>query len=208
MAERRFRAPALRVGRRSDPVTRNLNNKMPCWACCGTGVDLSPLRPVSCLNRNSKMFSKKLPRIFAFAGTIAVALCAWVPVASSGSPSKVEDKVYVPIQSISYDFGSKSVSGYFVKHAATCLVKLMVFEKSDPEKSLAPSAMRVRLVLSPGQIAGLDSEEGRSLNFACGEGATTLHVDVGERDDLVALQEFPLPNVIAESPKERSNHIE
>jgi hypothetical protein len=140
------------------------------------------------------MVFKKLPRISAFAGTIAVGLCAWLPAALSGSPSKVEDKVYVPIQSISYDFGSKSVSGYFVKHAGTCHVKLMVFEKSDPEKSLSPSATRVRLVLSPGQIAGLDSEEGRSLNFACGEGATTLHVEVGERDELVVLQELALPN--------------
>ena len=64
----------------------------------------------------------------------------------------------------------------------------MVSEATDPDKSPPPSATRVRLVLLPGQIAGLDSEEGRSLNFTCGEGGTTLLVDAGERDRLVHLQ--------------------
>jgi hypothetical protein len=145
------------------------------------------------------MFSRKLPGISAFAGTIAVSLWTWVPAAWSGSPSPLEDQArYVPVQNISHDFGSKSMSGYFVEQAATCLVMLMVFEKSDPDKSLPPSATRVRLVLNPGQIAGLDSEEGRSLNFTCGEGATTLLVDVGERDRLVELQARALRKTAAD----------
>jgi hypothetical protein len=91
-------------------------------------------------------------------------------------------------ESIRYDFGSKSMSGYFVEQAGACGVMLMVSETTDPDKSPPPSATRVRLVLSPGQIAGLDSEEGRSLNFTCGESGTTLLVDAGERDRLVTLQ--------------------
>jgi hypothetical protein len=135
------------------------------------------------------MLSRKLPGISAFAGTIAVSLWTWMPVAWSGPPSPVEDTAhYAPIQSISHDFGSKSTRGYFVQRAGACLVTLMVFEKSDPDKSLPTSATRLRLMLNQGQIAGLDSEEGRSLNFTCGEDATTLLVDVGERDRLVELQ--------------------
>jgi hypothetical protein len=42
------------------------------------------------------MVFKKLPRISAFAGTIAVGLGAWLPAALSGSPSKVEDKPRAP----------------------------------------------------------------------------------------------------------------
>ena len=145
------------------------------------------------------MFSRKLLSSSAFAGTIAVSLWTWVPAASSGSPSPVADlATYVPIQSISYEFGSKSMSGYFVEQAATCLVTLMVIEKSDPEGPLSPSPTRVRLMLLPGQIAGLDSEEGRSLNFTCGVGATTLLVDVGERDRLVELQALALKETIAQ----------
>ena len=111
----------------------------------------------------------------------------------------VEDQGrYLPIQSISYEFGSKSMSGYFVEQNATCLVTLMIVEKVDPEGPLSLSPMRVRLVLYPGQIAGLDSEEGRSLNFTCGEDATTLLVDIGERETLVALQAAALQKAIAQ----------
>jgi hypothetical protein len=139
------------------------------------------------------MFSRKLFGISAFAGTIAVSLWTWMPASWSGPPSPAEATAqYAPIQSIRHDFGSKSIRGHFMQRGGACLVTLMVSEKSDLDKSLPPSATRVRLVLNPGQIAGLDSEEGRSLNFTCSEGATTLLVDVGERDKLVALQAHTL----------------
>jgi hypothetical protein len=135
------------------------------------------------------MFPMRIPRILAFGGMIAASLSAGAPAASAGSPSAVEDKaVYAPIESIRFDFGSKSMNGYFVEQAGACHVMLMVFERTDPDKSPPPSAARVRLVLLPGQIAGFDSEEGRSLNFTCGKGGTTLLVDAGERDSLVNRQ--------------------
>lgn len=68
------------------------------------------------------------------------------------------------------------------------------------EAALPPSPTRVRLVLYPGQIVGLDSEEGRSVNLTCGEDAATMLLDVGERDKLVALQSLALPNDLAKSP--------
>jgi hypothetical protein len=142
------------------------------------------------------MLSRKLLGISAFAGTIAVSLWTWMPAAWSGPPSPTDDTAqYAPIQSISQDFGSKSVRGYFVQRASACLVTLMVSERSDPDESLPPSATRVRLVLSPGQIAGLDSEEGRSLNLTCSNGATRLLVDVGETDRLVELRAHALQKV-------------
>ena len=61
------------------------------------------------------------------------------------------------------------MSGYFVDQAARCVVMLMVSEKSDPDTTPSTTATRLRLVLNPGEMAGLDSEEGRSLNFTCGE---------------------------------------
>ena len=135
------------------------------------------------------MLSRKLLGISAVAGSIAVSLWTWMPAAWSGPPSPTDDTAqYAPIQSISQDFGSKSVRGYFVQRASACLVTLMVSERSDPDKSLPPSATRIRLLLRPGQIAGLDSEEGRSLNFTCGEDATTLLAASGPTDRLVALQ--------------------
>ena len=141
------------------------------------------------------MLSRKLLGISAFAGTIAVSLWTWMPAAWSG-PSPADDTAqYAPIQSISQDFGSKSVRGYFVQRAGACLVTLMVSERSDPDKSLPPSATRIRLLLRPGQIAGLDSEEGRSLNLTCSNGATRLLVDAGETDRLVELRAHALQKV-------------
>jgi hypothetical protein len=133
------------------------------------------------------MFSRKLAVISAVAATIAVGLSAWVPTASSRAPTQAQDRaMYAPIQSISYQFGSKAMSGYFVRRvqqAATCDVTLMIIEKSDPEQPppiLTPT--RLRLVLYPGQTVALDSAEGRSLNFTCGAGATTVLVDTCDRD--------------------------
>lgn len=144
------------------------------------------------------MISRKLPGLVAFAGATAVGLGAWVTTAAGGSPLAEDKAVYAPVQSISYEFGSKAMSGYFVQQFDTCLVTLMVIEKSDPEELAQLSPARVRLMLSPGQIAGLDSEEGKSLNFTCGDGADTLLVDVGERDELVALQNRALQENLAQ----------
>lgn len=46
--------------------------------------------------------------------------------------------------------------------------------------------------------AGLDSEQGRSLNFTCREGATGLLVDSGERERLVELQTLSLRKTASE----------
>ena len=101
------------------------------------------------------MLPMRIARVLALGGTLTACLSASAPAVSAGSPPAVEDKaVFAPIESIRYDFGSKSMSGYFVEQAGACRVMLMVSETTDPDKSPPPSATRVRLVLSPGQIAG------------------------------------------------------
>jgi hypothetical protein len=136
------------------------------------------------------MLIRKIARASALAGTVALGLVA--SAASAQSQSVKSEAKYAPIQSVRYDFGSKSMSGYFVDQAKRCVVMLMVSEKPDPDAASSNSATRVRLVLNPGQTAGLDSEEGRSLNFTCGEGATALVVDSGDREKLVGLQTLSL----------------
>ena len=136
------------------------------------------------------MLIGKIAQAAAFAGTVAISL--WASAAAAQSQSVNDEAKYRPIQSIRYDFGSKSASGYFVEQAAKCVVRMMVYDKHDPDSDAPSSATRVRLVLNPGQTSGLDSDEGRSLNFTCGEGATALLVDVGEREPLVELQTLSL----------------
>ena len=143
------------------------------------------------------MLIGKIARASTFAGTVALSLLTSAASGQSQAPVKGE-ATYTPIQSVRYDFGSKSMSGYFVDQAKRCVVMLMVPEKPDPDAASSNSATRVRLVLNPGQTAGLDSEEGRSLNFTCGEGATALVVDTGDRDKLVGLQTLSLRKTASE----------
>jgi hypothetical protein len=143
------------------------------------------------------MWSWKLP----ITGAIAVSLCVAIPAASGEAPGPVAEQArYLPIQSIGHAFGSKAMSGYFVQRAGKCVVTLMIMEKFDPDELRQASPTRARLVLNPGQIAGVDSEEGRSLNLTCGDDATTLLVDVGDRDVLLARQMRTLEMVAATAP--------
>jgi hypothetical protein len=142
------------------------------------------------------MLIRQIAQASALAGTVALGLLA--SAASAQSQSVKSEAKYAPIQSVRYDFGSKSMSGYFVDQAKRCVVMLMVTEKRDPDTDSSNTATRVRLVLNPGQTAGLDSEEGRSLNFTCGEGATALVVDTGDRDKLVGLQTLSLRKTASE----------
>ena len=77
------------------------------------------------------MFIRKIAQVSAFTGTVAISLLASAASSQALMPVKGEVK-YVPMESIHYDFGSKSMSGYFVDQAASCVVTLMVYEKGDP----------------------------------------------------------------------------
>jgi hypothetical protein len=103
--------------------------------------------------------------------------------AVSGEPVE-GDALYRPIQSISYTFGSKIASGYFVQQNSVCRVTLMITEKIDPGVP-SPTAARVRVMLDPGQVVGFDSNEGRSISLTCGEDAATLVVSYGDRNKLM-----------------------
>lgn len=129
------------------------------------------------------LLTRKLPGIFTFVTTSALCLAASVPAVSLA-----EEARYQPIQSITHEFGSKFMNGYFEQEAGTCVVTLMLTEQGDPEAMPPGSPTRLRLVLQPGQVAGLDSEEGRSVNFTCSEDTATLRVERGERDRLMAQQ--------------------
>jgi hypothetical protein len=142
------------------------------------------------------MFPDKLLSVGGLVGAMAVSLWPWVAFSASLTPGQAE-ATYVPLQSISYQFGSKFMSGCFVQQGGKCIVTLMVVEKSDPEEPLPLSPTRVRLLLDPDQIAGLDSEEGQSVNLTCTDGGKVLVVDVGERDRLVELQDHALQKAIA-----------
>jgi hypothetical protein len=136
------------------------------------------------------MSSKKFLGVAAIAVAAAVvALGATLPAASTRAPAAGKAE-YLPVQSINHELGSKAASGYFVTHNGACAVTLMVSERSDPDAPRALTAARVRLLLQPGQVAGLDSEEGRALHLTCGPGGATLSAETGERGRLMARQQL------------------
>jgi len=144
------------------------------------------------------MLSKKTLSLPAFGGTLAVVMSTLISGAASEPSGSVDARAkYRPLQSISYEFGSKFASGYFITEASQCFVTMMIIERSDPDELLPVTAARLRLVMHPGQIAGLDSDEGNSLNLTCGEDAAMLLVDVGERQRLTSLQTRALPTMLA-----------
>jgi hypothetical protein len=141
------------------------------------------------------MFSKTTLVVSALAAAIVASFWSSDSAVSGESRLQEEGDVYRPIQSISYEFGSKAMSGYFVQRNSVCAVTMMIVEKTDPDLP-SPTATRVRVMLDPGQVAGLDSEEGPSLSFTCGEDAATLVVSYGERDNLMAQQDLAIRNTV------------
>jgi hypothetical protein len=107
---------------------------------------------------------------------------------NADSPLTTSRAEYLPAQAISYDIGSKSMRGYYAQADGKCSVFLMITERIDPETAPRLSATRVRLVLRPGAMAGLDSAEGRSLNLTCDRTAARLLVDEGETSVLITQQ--------------------
>jgi hypothetical protein len=125
--------------------------------------------------------------VHLLAATLGLAYGTLVP-AHAGPLSASKRAEYVPAQAIDYDIGSKSIRGYYVQANGACSLILMITEKIDLDTSAPLSAARVRLVLQPGAVAGLDSVEGHSLNFTCGTAAAKLLVDEGETNTLIAQQ--------------------
>ena len=139
------------------------------------------------------------------AGALVVALLAWGTIVSAGGRSAGDDQtLYKPVQGIHQDFGSKSITGYFIRRDDQCHVALHVAEKSNPAFPSMQSAARIRLALAPGEIAWLDSEEGRTLTVTCGARAASLIVNSGVREQLAGRTGALPPPDRAESAAQQS----
>ena len=117
-----------------------------------------------------------------------IAGAALIASASSSFADGTSRSVFKPVQNIGYEIGSKRISGYFVKRETTCLVTMMIIDAGSPGSS-STTAARIRLTLNPGQVAGIDSEEGRSINVTCGPDANMVIVDAGASSQLVPIHQ-------------------
>ena len=127
----------------------------------------------------------------AAAFTVIFAACLSTGSSAASSERAISARHGV-LQSFSHQFGSKLASGYFVREIDRCLITLKIAEKRNTENQSGQTAAHVRFVLNPGQKAGLDSEEGQSLNLTCSTNATALILDSGGKDALMAAQKRAL----------------
>ena len=141
----------------------------------------------------TRAFGENTSKHYRLAAAFTVFFAACLSTSSSAaSGERVISAQYGALQSFSQQFGSKLASGYFVREIDRCLVTLKIAEKGNAESQSGQAAAQVRLVLNPGQMAGLDSEEGQSLNLTCSTNATALILDSGGKDALMATQKRAL----------------
>ncbi len=143
--------------------------------------------------RALRAFWAKKAKHYRHAAAFAALFAACVSTGSSVAAS--EDAVgarYGVLQNFSHEFGSKIASGYFVREIDRCLITLKIADKGNIEGQPGRTTAHVRLVLNPGQTAGLDSEEGQSLNLTCSTNARALILDSGGKDALRVAQKRAL----------------
>ena len=79
---------------------------------------------------------RKMGSIAAIAGSIT--MCSWgLGSDASAAPPEVASGQarYKPIQGMTYEFGSKLMTGYFVKQSTACVVTLMITDSDATDES-------------------------------------------------------------------------
>jgi hypothetical protein len=92
-----------------------------------------------------------------------------------GPASNGDVETFTPTDGISYELGSKRAMGFFEPRNGRCRVTLIIAEAVDP----GAGQPRVSLPIRPGESATFTSEQGRSMELTCGEGAQTVSIKCG-----------------------------
>ncbi len=103
-----------------------------------------------------------------FRGGLCLATSTGLSAAEAWSPVTIR-----PLMAVNLDAGTKRVVGYFLSGDGQCKLTLMIAEDSGEDLPSA-KATRVQFAVSAGKSAHLDTEEGRSLRFACEAGARAM----------------------------------
>jgi hypothetical protein len=103
-----------------------------------------------------------------FSGALCLATNTGLSAAESWSPVTMK-----PLMAVNLDARTKDVVSYFLSADGQCKLTLMIAENSPQDPSSA-NASRVQFAVDPGKAARLDTEEGRSLRFACEAGARAM----------------------------------
>lgn len=120
------------------------------------------------------MFAR-LPLAILAAGSLsAAAVFALAP--ASATVSATEAAVRVPGQAFTHDLGSKHTVGYFLKQNDACALTMMVAERVDPDLVIPTTGARMRVTVSAGAGALLETGEGAGLSVTCAADASTIAI--------------------------------
>ena len=81
---------------------------------------------------------------------------------------------------------------YFLDGDGDCKLTLMIGERSRDEQDGAPPAARLKVAVEADTTASLDTEEGKSLQFACKAGAQAMTATVIDRVAFLSRSEIIL----------------
>jgi hypothetical protein len=103
-----------------------------------------------------------------FAG--ALSLAAATPLLAD-APSSVTMK---PLMAASLDSGSKHVVSYFLASGGQCKLTLMVSDQPTDDARPSETGARFQVAVEAGGTASFDTENGKSLRFACKPDARSM----------------------------------
>lgn len=81
-----------------------------------------------------------------------------------------------PGKGLVLDVGSKHTVSYFQAEDGKCNLTLMVGEKATDDGDMGSVGARIRVAIDGGKNARIETAEGRSLVFACAQGASAMSV--------------------------------
>lgn len=103
------------------------------------------------------------------------------PVAAQAD-SFVAAKVVKPLAGLSFDIGSKQAVGYYEVQDGACNLTLLVGDAAlDADGAAKSIPARFSSLIQAGRSAGIDTGEGKRVEFLCSAGAQTLLTRVVEQ---------------------------
>jgi hypothetical protein len=81
-----------------------------------------------------------------------------------------------PAQGLMLDVGSKHTVSYFLADEGKCNLTVMVGEKASEAGDNSSVGARIRVAIDAGRNARVETAEGKSLEFACAKGASSMSV--------------------------------
>lgn len=129
--------------------------------------------------KEAKMSSKTRSRVLSLA-TAAAALVA-IPISTLADGQVNRLGPAGPNEPILSGVGDKRVLAFYSQHSGNCAVHVVAWDNPAADSPMAKfgpdparRALRVRVSLTPGQIAHIDAVDNQTIDLQCGPKATNI----------------------------------